>query len=1513
MMHKKALVALFFGTLIITATTFFYKAVSAASSPWTQTDWSGGITSGTVDTTVNTYSASSNVITSTSGQITLAPTSERAILKGNQVEGGTTNFNTSTKNALTFNSSQDYNDSAFTYDGGDPTKLTVDKSGDYLISLTMPFVNSITNSSVRYAVESEVRVNGTKYDGAITRSSYTRAADNHNEASNHVSILLNDLSAGDYIQVYVGGYATISGTYTGSYTMYAERITDDKTAFSATATRTISGTNLNTTESALQWTEGRKDSGFTHSNSSNSHQITIDNSGYYLVTVNVPMSSTVQRANLLGQVKLDSTLVDGGIFQNGYSRGLDGHTRSSIHWDGIVQATADNQVLSITLQMEAASGTVTVGSDVASIYIQKLPSSKIYWAEATTVGGGSNWYPSSKTTIDWSTDNVIDTSVYSHSESTNNDEIIVLEDGDYLLAYNHAVTGAVQRANPKVTVQVNGGDITGAESKTGYIRDGSNHNSSSDPLLIPLSGLSAGDVITVSTEPEARPSGTLNDDTPATIMLWQKGYEDTGSVTSNIFDPGFPADWGTLTYNYSGSGNVVVKMRTDSNADMSGATAWSSCTSISSGADVSSNSCVNDADRYIQYQVTLTTGTGQSPTFEDISIEYVASDSVPPTTNASNIQIIGYDSGNWLKTAPTISWDAGADDVGGIGLIGYCIALDETTEGGSSSSLDPATSSGKLTGLNDGVALSSCPYIVTGTSVNFNTISGLNLTSDKDYYFSIKAIDAVGNIWTGSSGDFQDLTYFKYDGTAPTNVTFISTPSSSFGSVNDMFFTWPSSGGTSSDSESGVLGWQYAINNTSDWRGGTSSNYLGITYIPLSGATYIQYLDESFDTEITEGNNTIYFRTVDNAGNTSTYTTGGLAYGGAAPTFSQGSEVTVTATTQTTNSYTSNINNFSLSWPDASISEGSLNYYYYMVNTTPPTSRTTLEGNSTLYKPVSTTSVSAQKLTGSVRGTNTVYVVATDTEDNYSPTNVISGTYVLNSTNPDPPQNLIGSDASLKANELWRATLTWETPAYIGTGELTYVVQRSSDNSTWTDVGTTQSLSYTDSVDTSDIYYYRVGSYDTSSQSIADPSYTSSVSVDTKGTFDEPPELTSEPEVTSITTKRATITWSTDRIGDTRIQYGTGSEDYFDEEPSKSDLVTAHSIELTNLSPGTRYYYTAKWTDEDGNTGISDEGNFSTDPAPIISDVEVATLGINSVVLKFTSKDAAKVKIYYGESTSFGGLSEISTSSEEATYAVTLTGLKDGTKYFYKINTLDVEDDEYDGTVLDFTTLPRPQVSNVRIQQVRGTAQPTVLISWTTNTPVSSIVTLYPENNPADTRDEINVELKEGEHKMIIRGLLPQTKYVLTVSGRDIVGNEASAEPNYITTETDTRPPLISNLKVEGNSVASADGETQTAQLVISWDTDEAASSQVEYGEGTGSVYAQKTQEDNNLTYNHLVLISGLTPSKVYHLRAISKDSNGNATESIDTVTITPKATENALDLVISNLQEAFKFLGGIR
>ena len=77
-----------------------------------------------------------------------------------------------------------------------------------------------------------------------------------------------------------------------------------------------------------------------------------------------------------------------------------------------------------------------------------------------------------------------------------------------------------------------------------------------------------------------------------------------------------------------------------------------------------------------------------------------------------------------------------------------------------------------------------------------------------------------------------------------------------------------------------------------------------------------------------------------------------------------------------------------------------------------------------------------------------------------------------------------------------------------------------------------------------------------------------------------------------------------------RVKSGT----YFEEEAYNSEKKTDHLISLTNLSPSTSYYFVAKWTDEDGNTGSSQEQIFTTEEAPRVKDVSVSNISISSAI-----------------------------------------------------------------------------------------------------------------------------------------------------------------------------------------------------------------------------------------------------------------------------------------------------------
>lgn len=753
------------------------------------------------------------------------------------------------------------------------------------------------------------------------------------------------------------------------------------------------------------------------------------------------------------------------------------------------------------------------------------------------------------------------------------------------------------------------------------------------------------------------------------------------------------------------------------------------------------------------------------------------------------------------------------------------------------------------------------------------TYTASSLTSGQTYYLRIATVDVAGNV----AAAWDAFTY-KYDATGPTNPSALVVAPAGYTQTNDYTFTWTAG----SDSASGLAGYQYktatASGTLSDWSTTTSS-----TSINLPGAAY------QIDTNI------FYLRAIDNAGNTSTPMTINYYFAGDGPSAPQ--FLQATPSTNTTNS-------FAFSWQAPSTFSGDASdlTYCYTVNTLP-------NADACTYTSAGATSLSASSFATQV-GLNTFYLVAKNPADlggaiAYS--NYASVTFTANTSAPGIPLNIDVADISIKSSSNWRLTVSWAAPTDVGSGVASYKIFRSTDDTTYTEIATTTGTAYVDTGLSQIDYYYKVKACDSVANCGA---YTAAVTMLPTGKYTDAAALSSGPTVSDITTKKATISWVTDRESDSRVQYGVGSGDYYNEEPSNSEQVADHEIELSNLSPGTTYYYRTKWTDEDGNIGVSGEKSFSTSPAPTVKDVTAKKIGLTTATLSLTVTGASKVRILYGITEAFGGVTEQVTSTSESSYDVELSDLLDGTKYYYQVNAYDSEDNVYEGTILFFTTSPRPKISGVKLQQVKGTATSTILLNWVSNTETSTIVTYYPVDNPSLAQDKVDLKLVKN-HQMVLRDLLPQTDYVVIAKGRDKGGNEAVSEAQKVTTATDTRPPAISNVRVE--SVVQGVGEEATAQLVVSWDTDELSSSQVLYGEGSSGSLSNKTQKDDSLTFNHLVVVPNLQVSKVYHLKVVTADKANNESQSIDQVVITPKATRSALNLVISNLSQAFGFLGGIQ
>lgn len=98
-----------------------------------------------------------------------------------------------------------------------------------------------------------------------------------------------------------------------------------------------------------------------------------------------------------------------------------------------------------------------------------------------------------------------------------------------------------------------------------------------------------------------------------------------------------------------------------------------------------------------------------------------------------------------------------------------------------------------------------------------------------------------------------------------------------------------------------------------------------------------------------------------------------------------------------------------------------------------------------------------------------------------------------------------------------------------------------------------------------------------------------------------PPLDTTPPTIQNITTlttsNTASLTWNTTEPASTKVEYGF-TTNYGQSSPVDSNLLTSHSVSLTNLQTATTYHYRLHSTDAAGNETVTQDAIFTTTSAP---------------------------------------------------------------------------------------------------------------------------------------------------------------------------------------------------------------------------------------------------------------------------------------------------------------------------
>jgi len=186
-------------------------------------------------------------------------------------------------------------------------------------------------------------------------------------------------------------------------------------------------------------------------------------------------------------------------------------------------------------------------------------------------------------------------------------------------------------------------------------------------------------------------------------------------------------------------------------------------------------------------------------------------------------------------------------------------------------------------------------------------------------------------------------------------------------------------------------------------------------------------------------------------------------------------------------------------------------------------------------------------------------------------------------------------------------------------------------------------------------------------------------------------------------------------------------------------------------------------------------------------------------------------------------------------------------------------------------------MSNVTPQSITETG---ATITWNTDKPASGQVNFGKTEEYDLMAQDANFSTS---HSVALTGLDPNTPYFFEAISIDANGNKKTYEGELTTLRTataaaDTLPPTISGIAAN----------TTESSAVVTWITDEPATSQVKYSIGQNT---STTPVNTNLDIRHSVTLPNLDSGTTYTYTVISKDAAGNPSTSASNQTFTTVST----------------------
>lgn len=168
--------------------------------------------------------------------------------------------------------------------------------------------------------------------------------------------------------------------------------------------------------------------------------------------------------------------------------------------------------------------------------------------------------------------------------------------------------------------------------------------------------------------------------------------------------------------------------------------------------------------------------------------------------------------------------------------------------------------------------------------------------------------------------------------------------------------------------------------------------------------------------------------------------------------------------------------------------------------------------------------------------------------------------------------------------------------------------------------------------------------------------------------FDTATPVISDVTVFLITGEGARITWTTDELSNSQVEYGLGTN-YGSFSALDTTRTRTHQVDLHGLLPNTTYHFRVRSADPSANLALSPDQGFATvaldTTPPVISGVEILNILDRSATIRWSTNEIANSIVDFGQTLAYG--STASDSTHLTFHQINLSGLLPNTTYYFRI------------------------------------------------------------------------------------------------------------------------------------------------------------------------------------------------------------------------------------------------------